>query len=85
MAGAEVVLLVDLAGGVLVGFLPRELEVAGGRPCVDDCRGHGGVWVVAFGWWGDAGQAEGMGVWVGKGAGGGVLFLEWVGGGGGGG
>ena len=55
MARAQVVLLIDIAGGVLVGFLARELEVAGGRPCVDYGCGHGGVRVVAFGWGGDAG------------------------------
>lgn len=47
---AEVVLLIDLAGGVFVGFLARQLEVSGGRPGVDDGGGDGGVWVVAFGW-----------------------------------
>lgn len=51
---AEVVLLVHFAGGVLVRFLARELEAAGGGPGVDDGGGDFGVGVAAFWGWGDA-------------------------------
>lgn len=45
---------------------------------MDDSGGNGSVRVVAFGWRGDAGQAEGMRVWVSEGARGRVGFLERV-------